>query len=55
LGTAGALAQCTCFAAACFFNPKHYLIDDTEGGEAHGGLGLIDCSYSKEEFDNAKR
>jgi hypothetical protein len=55
LGTAGAPAWCTCFAAACFFNPKHYSIDDTERGEAYSGLGLIDCSYSEEEFDKAKR
>jgi hypothetical protein len=55
LGTTGALAQCTCFAVACFFNRKHYSIDDTERGEAYGGLGLRDCSYSEEEFDKAKR
>lgn len=55
MGTAGAPARCTCFAAACSFNPKHYSIDDTERGEAHSGLGLIDCSYSEEEFDKAKR
>jgi hypothetical protein len=55
LGTAGALAWCTWFAAACLFNPKHYSIDDTERGEAYSGLGLIDCSYSEEEFDKAKR
>jgi hypothetical protein len=45
----------TCFAAACFFNPEHHSIDDTERGGTYRGLGLIDCSYSEEEFDKGKR